>query len=589
MNFTWRELNHISSGGPVLKVDRDNSDHYWLASPAGLFSQNGNAWHAVMRGIPFWQVNTVLAAEEAVWVAGLPKGLIRSTNGGKSWQSCLIEQATTPVLTMIASPRYARDRTLLAGTDGDGILRSTDGGRHWRLSNFGLREFAVLDLACAPEWGKKEPVFAVTENSLYRSPNAGRAWKRSRLPSNSLKPAAVAVSPRFAADQTVYVGCEDGTLLVSRDGGTAFEVAEAIGPLPSINALHVDPEGQLILGTGSGIITLSPSGRKKEGLTEPILSLSVAGGTLFAGLADGLMVSDDSGGSWRPVEAMAARRFVWMSPISEEVWVAGGPNEGLFMTEDGGGRWEKRLAHPSLLAIAIQAPNTVWISAPEGLFVSPDLGRNWHPFYQPKSRITSLASRANDQTLYAGTESGEILQIDPIAKKITALKTESAFKTGRPLGLYFVDRTLLAAIWSTDQKEMQIWSRGPESASWQLIFSRPGNPVTPHIVARESGRMALGLKSALYQWEDQKRIGGKITDPASPVTGLGPIQGSDKMLMALTDHLVLVDSNNALTQLESPLDGTGIIAIEPVPGTCKLLVGAPDGKIFIAEPSVETV
>ena len=99
--------------------------------------------------------------------------------------------------------------------------------------------------------------------------------------------------------------------------------------------------------------------------------------------------------------------------------------------------------------------------------------------------------------------------------------------------------------------------------------------------------MVIGLKSALYQWRNGQRIGGKVTGPASPVTGLGPIKGSDQLLMALTDRLALVDGNNEITQIESPLDGTGIIAVEPIPNTCNLLVAAPDGKIWVAEPEFE--
>jgi hypothetical protein len=60
-------------------------------------------------------------------------------------------------------------------------------------------------------------------------------------------------------------------------------------------------------------------------LPSPILSLTVVGELVYAGLVDGLWVSGDKGRSWQPDTNLAARRMVWY--VGD--WLAGGPEEGV--------------------------------------------------------------------------------------------------------------------------------------------------------------------------------------------------------------------------------------------------------------------
>ena len=106
-------------------------------------------------------------------------------------------------------------------------------------------------LAVAPVWERYEYAFAVTEGGLYQSPNGGRAWRRANLDDITGQPSIVAVSPEFAADRTVFAGCETGELLISTDAGRSYHLAAA--GFEAITALTFTSQGSLLLGTAEGI------------------------------------------------------------------------------------------------------------------------------------------------------------------------------------------------------------------------------------------------------------------------------------------------------------------------------------------------
>ena len=306
---------------------------------------SGGSIRSVLPGTPFGLPGCRVA------LCVLPMAAKRGTVVGLS-------RSKAPVISLAASPNFHRDRVVLAGTDGDGILRSTDGGRHWQLSNFGLRDYAIFDLAVAPVWERYEYAFAVTEGGLYQSPNGGRAWRRANLGDISRQPSIVAVSPEFAADRTVFAGCETGELLISTDAGRSYNLAAA--GFEAITALTFTPQGSLLLGTAEGICRIEgkelksdtdlrgngppnlptrpledgegairtqhdampdfSSGPPAEGLSTSskplasVLTLSAVEGSLYAGLADGLYQSAEDGRSWQFISGLSAGALCGASP-----------------------------------------------------------------------------------------------------------------------------------------------------------------------------------------------------------------------------------------------------------------------------------
>ena len=147
MNPNWQPLGHITSGGTIINISQGPKENLWAAASTGLFRKQGDHWAPVSRGMSLTQVTEILSIRKSLFVAGWPDGILYSINNGDTWHKAWIDQIETSINCLAVSPNYAKDRVLLAGTQGKGILRTTDGGRHWQLSNFGLRGFSVYALA----------------------------------------------------------------------------------------------------------------------------------------------------------------------------------------------------------------------------------------------------------------------------------------------------------------------------------------------------------------------------------------------------------------------------------------------------------
>lgn len=650
MSLDLRPSGRIAGGGTVLKI-AGADDWLWLASPAGIFHFDGTEWRAVMRGVPFWWVNTVLTAGSSVWAAGLPNGVVRSADGGQTWERCWAEQVEAPVISLTASPNFRQDRVLLAGTDGDGILRSTDGGRHWQLSNFGLRDYAIFDLAAAPVWERYEYAFAVTEGSPYQSPNGGRAWRRADLEDSAAQPSILAVSPDFAADRTVFAGCETGELLVSIDAGRTYHLAAAGSE--AITALTFSAQGTLLLGTTEGIFRIEgkelrsdtdsggngpapqplPSladlsvpntgGVVEKGAIQPrqeampdpassppagglstpseqlpsVLTLNAAGGSLYAGLADGLYRSADDGRSWQFVPGLSARRFVWYLAPSPDLWLVGGPEEGVWCSNrslgtDGSaeaGSWRPIWTDTPVLALAANG-NRIWLSSETGVATSADGGASWQSVLTAGTPITALA--VTKKAVWAGSHDSRLWHAAIDASAGTGppgtggswQAVTPPFAGSQMLGLFAREEVLIAAAWAmasgaaAGSGTITLWRSEDGGQSWSDWFSRPSRPVAPQLAfldgACREALLGLGVdlyRSAASGWQRQR-----LTTPDAPITGLLPLGG--QTLVSLTDRLVVSVGESEWEPVGSGVDGHPLAALGQ--SGEQVVVVTSDGQIW---------
>ena len=149
--------------------------------------------------------------------------------------------------------------TILVGTVGQGIIRSGDGGYSWQRVgiNQGLHSDALVrTVVNHPD--RPEILFSGTDKGLYRSGDAGMTWRRVESPLSEYCVWAVAID---AADPAVmYAGTgtpHPATLFRSTDGGETWEkrpveVAEtcpAVG-IPRVTAIAIDPSNRRDIWAG---------------------------------------------------------------------------------------------------------------------------------------------------------------------------------------------------------------------------------------------------------------------------------------------------------------------------------------------------
>jgi photosystem II stability/assembly factor-like uncharacterized protein len=193
--------------------------------------------------------------------------VLRSFDGGESWQVALLPEPAPLVTALAISPSYAEDGVVFAATMEDGVFRSADRGSSWTAWNFGLLDLGALCIAVSPDFAADETLFVGTESGLFRSTNGGLAWREVAFASEHAPVLSVAVAPDFGSSGVVFAGTEEHGLWCSDDGGRSWTAI-----------------GQGVLeGSVNGIAV---------GASFP------APAELLVLLSDGVMVSRDAGASW---------------------------------------------------------------------------------------------------------------------------------------------------------------------------------------------------------------------------------------------------------------------------------------------------
>jgi photosystem II stability/assembly factor-like uncharacterized protein len=265
----------------------------------------------------------VLPGHSGLVVAARSSGLRISRDGGQTWQDALRSLNLTeplPVTSLAVSPDFARHPALFAGAPG-GIFLSQDGGQTWKISPLPPPPPTVSALAVSPVFVEDETIFAATmEDGVYISKDGGASWVTWNFGLLDLHLICLAVSPAFAEDETLFAGTETG-LFRSTNGGRAWREVELPFGYDPILSLALSPHYQkdhtLYAGTESRGLWISTD----EGTTwtpwaagqieEPINTLYALPAGLAALTGSGIWFSDRAGQHWQNLlpEAYAAREL----------------------------------------------------------------------------------------------------------------------------------------------------------------------------------------------------------------------------------------------------------------------------------------
>jgi photosystem II stability/assembly factor-like uncharacterized protein len=171
----------------------------------------------------------------------------------------------------VASPGFARDRTIFAGTskpapDGTSsdlvLWRSTDGGQRWRRWLV-TRGPNVLPLAISPGFPIDETVFVgvggrvmkpLRDAQEIRAGERRPIWRGVELTRQSVSVTALAASPNYRDDATVFAATGAG-VYVSRDAGASFTRWSEGLASAAVVALAISPDygrDRLIYALGLG-------------------------------------------------------------------------------------------------------------------------------------------------------------------------------------------------------------------------------------------------------------------------------------------------------------------------------------------------
>lgn len=415
----------------ALSPDFASDQTLLAATEYGLFrsADQGESWEKMTTGLLDIRIGVVGFAPDVanrVYCGGNTMHL--SLDKGMTWTGLHTFADQLKVLAL--SPDFGSDLSMaVAFRIAQGIMSSTDAGVTWTPCNDGLTDLAVNDIAIAEDG----VVFAVTsDEACFRAESLNATWSlftegfEPRSNQTDIHYRAVAPSPAFGSDQTVFVASFEG-FFKSVNRGEYWtqsdiyhqKICRSVNPSPA----YTDDGLCYVANYGGGPMVFRHT--KSAGSSSVFRPLTQAGG--FPGTPVGEMgvaphgITPLEGVKPNPWTALANEitslhsSTLRLSPQFETDRTLFYGYMGLWKSVNGGASWEKMpipIMIPRGIAFspAFETDCTVYMgSGRVGTFVSLDAGMTWTELtggLPPNIRTTHIVLSPGfetDRTLFIST------------------------------------------------------------------------------------------------------------------------------------------------------------------------------------------
>ncbi|HBR58755.1 MAG TPA: glycosyl hydrolase [Blastocatellia bacterium] len=292
--------------------------------------------------------------EKVVWASGTRGTVIKTVDGGKTWDVMTVTGGSTldfrDIEAFDANTAYILS---IGNGESSRIYKTTDGGKSWKMQFKNANEKAFFDaIAC---WDKNKCIAMsdpVDGKYVLIATSDGEIWKpldTGKMPPTKDSEAAFAASGTCLITQgnsNVFLvsGGGDARVFRSRDRGKTWMVAET----PIVKGSQ-----------GSGIFSIAMRDAK-FGI--------VVGGNFEKpdDAASNLAVTENGGADWKLGGGLSGYRSA-VAFIDRNQVIAVGTN-GSDYSVDGGRTW-KKIGSENLNAVAAKGASSVWAVGPRGLVV----------------------------------------------------------------------------------------------------------------------------------------------------------------------------------------------------------------------------
>jgi photosystem II stability/assembly factor-like uncharacterized protein len=253
-----REVLSLATAGPSVLAGTDDGVFAWTPA-AGAWARLPTL---VSRVEVHPRVNDIAAVSEREWVLATSRGLLRTADGGRTWQKTAVN-VPGPAAVVAASPR---DPRLVLAATAIGFYRSVDGGMSWTSAGGMLDGAEPHRMLFVPTDDKV--AFAATSRGLFRSVDRGENWARhpGGVPFTDIT--GLASDPR---GRTLYASdFATGGVFRSADGGETWRRLSVDGLVTErVWSLAIDPRApeRVFAATPSGGLHLlqQPAGARAAG------------------------------------------------------------------------------------------------------------------------------------------------------------------------------------------------------------------------------------------------------------------------------------------------------------------------------------
>lgn len=222
-------------------------------------TDGGQSWRSLALGqIDFAHYVKVLALNplpsSTLYIGTTGQGLYQVSLDTEKGPMPLHRLKETNVKAILADPVHPEQ--LYVATWGQGVMRSQDGGQSWESFNEGLLYLYVRTLAIAPV--TPFTLYAGTIGGVFRYHEGQKAWESISQGLNVPDVKALAIDPQNP--DILYAGTrahtEWGSLYRTTNGGKSWEVLKGGPKKVTVFTIVLDPgeRRRILVGTGNGVM-----------------------------------------------------------------------------------------------------------------------------------------------------------------------------------------------------------------------------------------------------------------------------------------------------------------------------------------------
>jgi photosystem II stability/assembly factor-like uncharacterized protein len=255
--MTWTETPPLSSGNSRtvswihvhgLGIDPSDPSVLYIATHGDFYkSVDGETPVKVdKQRADYMAFNAPQTSGVPLYASGHPStggntGLIKSTDGGQTWQN--VATVLDPPVDFHAMAISKSDPSVILGFDsgGRGLFKTTDAGKTW--NKFDYPDQYVTSLAISP--GDPRLIIAGTSEGLYQSNDGAVSWTQL----NQYKGITV-MALAFDADGSLYASTEEFGLARSSDLGENWESIKRPPDNLTATSIAVDSQNNVLYVAG---------------------------------------------------------------------------------------------------------------------------------------------------------------------------------------------------------------------------------------------------------------------------------------------------------------------------------------------------
>ncbi len=290
-----------------------------------------------------------------------------------------------------------------------GIFYTTDGGANWE--HLGWSNIIAYSLTIDPD-SNGRIMYLAAGNGVLKSTDAGETW-RIMTDWHETEVSQVVIDP--GNHNILYIATPYGVFKSTDAGWTWSKKNNGISPKQTgttsstfIGPILIDEANpnRLMIGTENGIYVSTngagswkPFALKGRGVRDLVCSKSDPR-IMIAGTENaGIFVSHDGGKTWSQsgngIDSLAIYT-VSFDPKDERILYAGGYDTGFMKSTDGGKTWksfDSGLSEETIHGIAVDPdnPQDIYVATiPGGVFKSADGGKTWKYLFLDGAQVYSV-------------------------------------------------------------------------------------------------------------------------------------------------------------------------------------------------------